>query len=142
MMGGREGYKDKLHKRSEVEKKPKAMCCSILYLPNGPGLSMCSTQVRCAMNCQFCYTMKMGFMRNTPISAAEIVEQSVFARRLLSHEVVFMFISVLYIAHPRLKLADMQELQRGDMCMLCIIQSYSTHSVKDWSNLICWLENG
>ncbi|XP_011086555.1 uncharacterized protein LOC105168251 [Sesamum indicum] len=44
-----------------------------------------SSQVGCAMNCQFCYTGRMGLKRN--LSAAEIVEQAVFARRLLSREV-------------------------------------------------------
>ncbi|XP_051121993.1 uncharacterized protein LOC127245267 [Andrographis paniculata] len=44
-----------------------------------------SSQVGCAMNCQFCFTGRMGLKRN--LSAAEIVEQAVFARRLLSHEV-------------------------------------------------------
>ncbi|KAK6160192.1 hypothetical protein DH2020_003573 [Rehmannia glutinosa] len=44
-----------------------------------------SSQVGCAMNCQFCYTGRMGLKRN--LSAAEIVEQAVFARRLLSNEV-------------------------------------------------------
>lgn len=44
-----------------------------------------SSQVGCAMNCQFCYTGRMGLKRN--LNAAEIVEQAVYARRLLSHEV-------------------------------------------------------
>ncbi|KAH0857633.1 hypothetical protein HID58_085894 [Brassica napus] len=44
-----------------------------------------SSQVGCAMNCQFCYTGRMGLKRN--LTAAEIVEQAVYARRLLSHEV-------------------------------------------------------
>ncbi|KAL6969470.1 23S rRNA (adenine(2503)-C(2))-methyltransferase [Sarracenia purpurea var. burkii] len=44
-----------------------------------------SSQVGCAMNCQFCYTGRMGLRRN--LTAAEIVEQAVFARRLLSGEV-------------------------------------------------------
>ncbi|XP_073280452.1 uncharacterized protein [Primulina huaijiensis] len=44
-----------------------------------------SSQVGCAMNCQFCYTGRMGLKRN--LSVAEIVEQAVFARRLLSQEV-------------------------------------------------------
>ncbi|XP_022891487.1 uncharacterized protein LOC111406332 [Olea europaea var. sylvestris] len=44
-----------------------------------------SSQVGCAMNCQFCYTGRMGLKRS--LSAAEIVEQVVLARRLLSHEV-------------------------------------------------------
>ena len=38
-----------------------------------------SSQVGCAMNCQFCLTAKMGLLRN--LSAAEIVEQVVIARR-------------------------------------------------------------
>lgn len=44
-----------------------------------------SSQVGCAMNCQFCYTGRMGLKRN--LTAAEIVEQAVFARRLLTSEV-------------------------------------------------------
>ncbi|XP_057508111.1 uncharacterized protein LOC130791037 [Actinidia eriantha] len=44
-----------------------------------------SSQVGCAMNCQFCYTGRMGLKRN--LTAAEIVEQAVFARRLLSGEI-------------------------------------------------------
>ncbi|CAI9092902.1 OLC1v1028260C1 [Oldenlandia corymbosa var. corymbosa] len=44
-----------------------------------------SSQVGCAMNCQFCYTGRMGLRRN--LSTAEIVEQAVLARRLLSSEV-------------------------------------------------------
>ncbi|XP_077253697.1 radical SAM superfamily protein [Tasmannia lanceolata] len=43
-----------------------------------------SSQVGCAMNCQFCYTGRMGLRRN--LTAAEIVEQAVFARRLFSSE--------------------------------------------------------
>lgn len=44
-----------------------------------------SSQVGCAMNCQFCYTGRMGLTRH--LTAAEIVEQAVFARRLLTTEV-------------------------------------------------------
>ncbi|KAL5552899.1 hypothetical protein UlMin_040300 [Ulmus minor] len=44
-----------------------------------------SSQVGCAMNCQFCYTGRMGLSRH--LTAAEIVEQAVFARRLLTSEV-------------------------------------------------------
>ncbi|CAN4124235.1 unnamed protein product [Withania somnifera] len=44
-----------------------------------------SSQVGCAMNCQFCYTGRMGLKRN--LSTSEIVEQAVLARRLLSSEV-------------------------------------------------------
>ncbi|XP_021809766.1 uncharacterized protein LOC110753223 [Prunus avium] len=44
-----------------------------------------SSQVGCAMNCQFCYTGRMGLRRH--LTAAEIVEQAVFARCLLTSEV-------------------------------------------------------
>ncbi|ONI30499.1 hypothetical protein PRUPE_1G254200 [Prunus persica] len=44
-----------------------------------------SSQVGCAMNCQFCYTGRMGLRRH--LTAAEIVEQAVFARCLLTNEV-------------------------------------------------------
>ncbi|XP_020523297.1 uncharacterized protein LOC18434828 isoform X1 [Amborella trichopoda] len=44
-----------------------------------------SSQVGCAMNCQFCYTGRMGLRKN--LTAAEIVEQAVFARRLFSREI-------------------------------------------------------
>ncbi|XP_047310360.1 dual-specificity RNA methyltransferase RlmN isoform X2 [Impatiens glandulifera] len=45
-----------------------------------------SSQVGCAMNCQFCYTGRMGLKRN--LTAAEIVDQAVFARKLVSSEAV------------------------------------------------------
>ncbi|KAI4383675.1 hypothetical protein MLD38_009484 [Melastoma candidum] len=44
-----------------------------------------SSQVGCAMNCQFCYTGRMGLTRN--LSVAEIVDQAVFARRLFSDQI-------------------------------------------------------
>ncbi|KAL6192518.1 hypothetical protein ACLB2K_033606 [Fragaria x ananassa] len=44
-----------------------------------------SSQVGCGMNCQFCYTGRMGLRRH--LTAAEIVEQAVFARSLLTSEV-------------------------------------------------------
>ncbi|MDP6367439.1 MAG: 23S rRNA (adenine(2503)-C(2))-methyltransferase RlmN [Nitrospinota bacterium] len=64
-------------------------------LPDGKTRwSFCiSTQVGCAMGCAFCLTAKMGFVRQ--LSAGEIVEQFLAARRLLPegeryHNVVFM----------------------------------------------------
>ena len=43
---------------------------------------MCiSSQVGCAMGCTFCWTAKMGLHRH--LSAAEIVDQVVWARRLM-----------------------------------------------------------
>lgn len=44
-----------------------------------------SSQVGCAMNCQFCYTGRMGLKIN--LTAAEIVEQVVYARRHFTNEV-------------------------------------------------------
>ncbi|CAM8919264.1 unnamed protein product [Rhodiola kirilowii] len=44
-----------------------------------------SSQVGCAMNCQFCFTGRMGLARH--LTTAEIVEQAVYAQRLLSDEV-------------------------------------------------------
>jgi 23S rRNA (adenine2503-C2)-methyltransferase len=41
-----------------------------------------SSQIGCAMNCQFCYTGKMGLKVN--LNAAHIVEQVIMARRLLA----------------------------------------------------------
>ncbi|KAF2286627.1 hypothetical protein GH714_023079 [Hevea brasiliensis] len=44
-----------------------------------------SSQVGCAMNCQFCYTGRMGLKRH--LTTAEIVDQVVFAQRLVASEV-------------------------------------------------------
>lgn len=43
-----------------------------------------SSQVGCAMGCKFCYTGRMGLLQN--LSAAQIVEQLVQARRHLAQE--------------------------------------------------------
>ncbi|KAF3340038.1 Dual-specificity RNA methyltransferase RlmN [Carex littledalei] len=43
-----------------------------------------SSQVGCAMNCQFCYTGRMGLRKH--LSTAEIVEQAVLARKLFTSE--------------------------------------------------------
>lgn len=43
-----------------------------------------SSQVGCAMNCQFCFTGKMGLQRN--LTSAQIVEQLVEARRLVAED--------------------------------------------------------
>ncbi|GLI63461.1 hypothetical protein VaNZ11_006434 [Volvox africanus] len=45
-----------------------------------------STQVGCAMNCQFCYTGRMGLLAN--LTTAQIVEQVVEARRYLAEQSV------------------------------------------------------
>ena len=45
-----------------------------VYLPESPGETVCiSSQVGCALGCQFCATGRMGFFRN--LSAGEIVLQ-------------------------------------------------------------------
>ncbi|XP_076935081.1 uncharacterized protein LOC143601586 [Bidens hawaiensis] len=59
-----------------------------VIIPNGDRgrNTVCvSSQVGCAMNCQFCFTGRMGLRRN--LTAAEIVEQAVYARRLFTSEV-------------------------------------------------------
>lgn len=48
-----------------------------------PRVTLCvSSQVGCAMNCQFCYTGRMGLAGN--LSTAQIVEQMIEARRLMA----------------------------------------------------------
>lgn len=49
-------------------------------VPDGRTTVCVSSQLGCAMNCQFCFTAKMGLRRN--LTAAQIVEQVVNARRL------------------------------------------------------------
>jgi 23S rRNA (adenine2503-C2)-methyltransferase len=45
-----------------------------VYLPESPGETNCvSSQVGCALGCEFCATAKMGFYRN--LSAGEIIQQ-------------------------------------------------------------------
>lgn len=62
------------------------MVVETVVIPFGQGrTTVCvSSQVGCAMNCQFCYTGRMGLRRH--LSTAEIVEQAVFARRLFTSE--------------------------------------------------------
>ena len=56
-----------------------------VFIPSRERNTLCiSSQVGCAMGCTFCYTAKMGLRRN--LSAAEIVEQVVWARGLMSEE--------------------------------------------------------
>lgn len=59
-----------------------------VIIPNGDKKrnTVCvSSQVGCAMNCQFCFTGRMGLRRN--LTTEEIVEQAVFARRLFTSTV-------------------------------------------------------
>ena len=58
---------------------------------------MCvSSQLGCAMNCQFCYTAKMGLRKN--LTAAQIVEQVVHARRMVGANEVS---NVVFMRHGR-----------------------------------------
>jgi 23S rRNA (adenine2503-C2)-methyltransferase len=45
-----------------------------MMIPTNGRFSVCvSTQIGCAMNCSFCRTAKMGFIRN--LEAGEILEE-------------------------------------------------------------------
>jgi len=56
-----------------------------VFIPERSRGSLCvSSQVGCAVNCPFCATGQMGFSRN--LSAAEIVAQTLVARRELAPE--------------------------------------------------------
>jgi len=54
-----------------------------VLIPDGDKTTQCiSSQVGCAVDCQFCATAKMGLKRN--LDAGEIVDQVYLARRLLA----------------------------------------------------------
>jgi 23S rRNA (adenine2503-C2)-methyltransferase len=54
-----------------------------VYIPSEGRNTLCiSSQVGCAMGCTFCWTAKMGLHRN--LTVAEIVDQVVWARRLMA----------------------------------------------------------
>lgn len=56
-----------------------------VLMPTKPHWSLCvSSQVGCVLDCAFCATATMGFKRN--LTAAEIVTQVLYARRLLQRE--------------------------------------------------------
>ena len=56
-----------------------------VLIPDGDKLTQCiSSQVGCALDCQFCATAKMGLGRN--LSAGEIVDQVYRARALLAED--------------------------------------------------------
>ena len=53
-----------------------------VLIPDGEKTTQCiSSQIGCAVDCQFCATAKMGLKRN--LDAGEIVDQVYLARRLL-----------------------------------------------------------
>lgn len=60
--------------------------CVIIPQKNGKKTLCVSSQVGCAMGCEFCLTAKMGFMRN--LSKEEIIEQFVEALKFLKAEEV------------------------------------------------------
>src|SRR5439155_6886221 len=54
-----------------------------VIIPDGEKTTQCiSSQVGCAVDCQFCATAKLGLVRN--LDAGEIVDQVYLARRLLA----------------------------------------------------------
>jgi 23S rRNA (adenine2503-C2)-methyltransferase len=54
-----------------------------VIIPDGDKTTLCiSSQVGCAVDCQFCATAKLGLVRN--LDAGEIVDQVYVARRLLA----------------------------------------------------------
>jgi 23S rRNA (adenine2503-C2)-methyltransferase len=56
-----------------------------VLIPDGDKTTQCiSSQVGCAVDCQFCATAKMGLVRN--LDAGEIVDQVYLARRLLAEK--------------------------------------------------------
>jgi len=56
-----------------------------VLIPDGDKMTQCiSSQVGCALDCQFCATAKLGLMRN--LSAGEIVDQVYLAKALLAEE--------------------------------------------------------
>src|ERR1700690_2756832 len=53
-----------------------------VLIPDGDKTTQCiSSQVGCAVDCQFCATAKLGLVRN--LDAGEIVDQVYLGRRLL-----------------------------------------------------------
>lgn len=63
-----------------------------VYIPDGERATICvSSQVGCAIDCKFCATGKMGFVRN--LSVGEMIYQVVYMRKHIREEisnVVFM----------------------------------------------------
>ncbi len=56
-----------------------------VLIPDGDKMTQCiSSQVGCALDCQFCATAKLGFTRN--LTAGEIVDQVYLAKALLAEE--------------------------------------------------------
>mmetsp|Transcript_9049 Transcript_9049/g.23802 ORF Transcript_9049/g.23802 Transcript_9049/m.23802 type:complete len:500 (-) Transcript_9049:53-1552(-) len=56
-----------------------------VLIPSDDRATLCvSSQLGCAMNCQFCFTAKMGLRRH--LGVEEIVDQLVIAKRMFEHE--------------------------------------------------------
>ncbi|KAF8040488.1 hypothetical protein BT93_B2653 [Corymbia citriodora subsp. variegata] len=78
-----------------------------------------SSQVGCAMNCQFCFTGRMGLTRH--LTAAEIVDQAVFAHRLFHDEagsitnVVFMVRNWIMPINRKYKLSVLLQTLREEL---------------------------
>ncbi|KAK1302321.1 hypothetical protein QJS10_CPB12g00204 [Acorus calamus] len=93
-----------------------------------------SSQVGCAMNCQFCYTGRMGLKKN--LSAAEIVEQAVFARRLFSNDIGP--ITNVYLSPRKVTIStsglvpQLKRFLRESNCALAVSLNATTDEVRNW----------
>ncbi|CAM6128826.1 unnamed protein product [Calypogeia fissa] len=121
-----------------------------------------SSQVGCAMNCQFCFTGRMGLKRN--LSTAEIVEQVVVACRIFSTDlgaitnVVFMGMGEplhnadnviraanimidshgLHLSHNKVTIStsglvpQIQQFYKQSICALAVSLNATTDEVRNW----------
>ncbi len=70
-----------------------------VLIPSAKRNTLCiSSQVGCAMNCQFCYTARMGLAQN--LNVAEIVDQVVQSRRLLGEDIQLTNIVFMGMGEP------------------------------------------
>jgi 23S rRNA (adenine2503-C2)-methyltransferase len=64
---------------------PDGKSIEAVVIPDGEKTTLCiSSQVGCAVDCQFCATAKLGLVRN--LTAGEIVDQVYIVRRMLEAE--------------------------------------------------------
>ncbi|KAG6549465.1 hypothetical protein Mapa_009001 [Marchantia paleacea] len=129
---------------------------------NGRNTVCVSSQVGCAMNCQFCYTGRMGLKRN--LTTAEIVEQLVVACRLCTADmgavtnVVFMGMGEplhnadnviraanimvddkgFHLSHNKVTVStsglvpQLRQFYRESKCSLAVSLNATTDEVRNW----------
>ncbi len=79
-----------------------------VLIPESERMTLCvSTQVGCPLDCSFCATGKMGFVRN--LSAAEIIDQVFRMRELLEGEESITNIVFMGMGEPLLNLPNVLE---------------------------------